>query len=133
MTDQQVPETPGASGTARIWFWWVAAFGLFASAFSWAWYGFAQLEAQPEQGKALAAGTTMAGFAEVVGGVPLVLAHVGGRVLLGGLGWGGYRGRGVVLAFVAVLIASGIGIGLAQWLYDGGLFQLGIDNDVYMP
>jgi hypothetical protein len=65
-----------------------ASLGVIASAIAWVWYGFAHFEAQTEQPKALSAGTTMAGFAEVIGGViPLVLAHLLGLALLLVLGW----------------------------------------------
>lgn len=118
---------------ARIAFWVVAGLGIPTAAITWIWYGLVQFEAQTEQGKALKAGTTMAGFAEVWGGVPLVLAHVVGLVMLVVLGWKGYRARGVALAVVAVLISSVIGIGVAQLLWGGELFQLGINNDTYVP
>lgn len=124
---------PQTSRAARVGFWVVAVLGPLAAAVAWSWYGFAQAEAQSEQGKALAAGTTMAGFGEVFGGVPLVLAHIVGVVALGLLGWMGYRGRGIAFALVAVLIASLIGIGVAQWLYGGQLFELGINNDTWVP
>jgi hypothetical protein len=124
---------PQTSRAARARFWVVAALGPLAASVAWAWYGVAQEEAQSEQGKALAAGTTMAGFGEVFGGVPLVFAHVAGVVALGLLGWMGYRARGIGFAFVAVFIASLIGIGVAQWLYGGELFELGINNDTGVP
>jgi hypothetical protein len=107
--------------------------GIFASAVVWFWYGFAQMEAQTEQGKALAAGTTMAGFAEVTGGVPLVLAHLLGLALPLTLGWKGYRTRGIPLAILAVAVASVIGILFAQLLWQGQLFELGINNDTFIP
>ncbi|MGM1017455.1 MAG: hypothetical protein ACQEW8_07960 [Actinomycetota bacterium] len=118
---------------ARIAFWVVAPFGVLAAAVAWNWYALAQFEAQSEQSKALSAQTTMAGFAEVWGGVPLVLAHIVGLATLLVLGWKGYRDRGIGLAIAAVFIASVAGIGVAQLLWDGQLFQLGIDNDVYVP
>ena len=80
----------GRSGTsqgAREGFGAVASLGIIASVVAWSWYGFAQFEAQTEQGKAIAAGTTMAGFAEVVGGVPLIVAHLLGLAVLSVLGW----------------------------------------------
>ncbi|MBT2486443.1 hypothetical protein J7E28_17240 [Microbacterium sp. ISL-108] len=117
----------------RTAFWVIAAFGIPAAAVAWNWYALAQFEAQSEQSKALSAQTTMAGFAEVWGGVPLVLAHIVGLVTLFVLGWKGYRGRGIALAMGAVVIASVIGIGITQLLWAGELFQLGIDNDVYVP
>jgi hypothetical protein len=133
VTGNPRPAPQQTSSAARVGFWVVAAFGPFAAAVSWSWYGFAQAEAQSEQGKAVSAGTTMAGFAEVLGGVPLVIAYVVGVVVLGLLGWLGYRGRGIALACAAVIVASLIGIGVAQLLYGGELFELGIDNDTWVP
>lgn len=123
---------PSRRGT-RTFFWVLASLGILPAAVAWTWYGFAQFEAQTEQGKAVAAGTTMAGFAELAGGVPLVLAHLLGLVLLMAVGWRGYRSRGLALAIVAVLAASGIGVVVAQILWEGELFQLGIDNVDYIP
>ena len=88
---------------ARIAFWIVASLGVIASAVAWVWYGLAHFEAQTEQPKALSAGTTMAGFAEVIGGVPLVLAHLIGLILLLLLGWWSYGKRGILAAILAVI------------------------------
>lgn len=121
------------SQRARTRFWVIASLGIAAAAIAWFWYGFVQLEAQTEQGKALVAGTTMAGFAEVVGGIPLVFAHLLGLGVLLLLGWRGYRGRGIAFAFLAVLVASGLGVLCAQLLWQGQLFELGINNDTYIP
>jgi Sec-independent protein secretion pathway component TatC len=114
-------------------FWVVASLGVVASAIAWVWYGMAQEEAQSEQSKAVSAGTSMAGFAELVGGVPLVLAHLVGLGVLLILGWRSYRKHGIILAVVAVAIASAIGILCAQLLWAGDLFELGIGNDTYVP
>jgi len=101
---------------------------------AWTWYGMAQFEAQSEQGKALSADTTMAGFAEVFGGIPLAFAHIIGLAVLMPLGWFAYRGRGLAAAVAAVVVASIIGIVIAQLLFAGELFELGIDNyDTYVP
>ncbi|MDN3495822.1 hypothetical protein QL996_07780 [Planococcus sp. APC 4015] len=127
-SSEQFRELSGRPRRGRNDFWVVAALGALASSISWTWYGFAQFEAQSEQGKALSAGTTMAGFAELLGGLPLALAHFVGIATLAVLGWHSYRGRGIVLAIVVVLITSAIGIGVAQVLWAGELFQLGIDT-----
>lgn len=129
MEEQPVSESRGS----RLAFWIVASLGVVASAISWIWYGMAQEEAQSEQSKAVSAGTSMAGFAELLGGIPLVLAHLLGLGLLLIFGWGGYRKRGVILAISAVAVASVIGILCAQLLWAGQLFDLGIDNDTYVP
>lgn len=122
----------GARG-ARSGFWVLASLGVIASAVAWVWYGGAQFEAQTEQPKALSAGTTMAGFAEVVGGVPLVIAHLVGLTLLSVSAWKGYGKRGIAMSILAVVAASGIGIIVAQILWAGDLFQLGIDNNTWIP
>jgi hypothetical protein len=134
VTGQQAGAQARESQGGRTAFWVVAALGPLAAAIAWTWYGFAQFEAQTEQGKAVSAGTTMAGFAEVFGGIPLVLAHIIGLAVLMPLGWFAYRGRGVVGAVAAVVIASIIGIVIAQVLWAGELFELGIDNyNTYVP
>lgn|SRR5690349_24490035 len=114
---------------ARTGFWVVASLGMVAATIAWTWYGGAQFEAQSEQPKALSAGTTMAGFAELFGGAPLVLAHLLGLVLLLLFGWWGYGKRGIAMALVALIVASLIGIVVAQFLFAGDLFELGINND----
>ena len=126
MTQLQVPIT--SSRSARIGFWTVAALGPLGATVAWVWYGFAQFEAQTEQCKALAAGTTEAGFAELFGGIPLILLHLVGLIALVALGWRSYRRRGLAYAAVAFVIASAVGIGIAQLLWAGDLFQLGINN-----
>jgi hypothetical protein len=122
-----------SSHDKRVAFWTVAAVGVFPAVLAWTWYGFAQFEAQTEQPKALSADTTMAGSAEIFGGIPLLLAHAIGLVVLLALGWFAYRGRGLALAVAAVILASLVGIVVAQLLWAGELFQLGIDNDTYVP
>lgn len=113
MDPQALPESKGA----RVAFWVTAGLGAVASPIAWAWYGLAQEEAQSEQGKAVAAGTSMAGSAEVVGGLPRVLAHLIGLGVLLIFGWGGYRRRGMVLAIAVVGVASLIGVLFAQLLW----------------
>ncbi|MFD1339368.1 hypothetical protein [Microbacterium lemovicicum] len=133
MIEQPTSKQARAADGWRVGFWVVAALGIPAAAVAWAWYGLAQFEAQTEQGKAVSAGTTMAGFAEMVGGVPLVLAHLLGLIGLIVLGYKGYGNSGIVFSVTAVLIASGVGIGVAQLLWAGELFQLGITNNTYVP
>ena len=111
----------------------VAALAVPVLAVAWLWYGLAQFEAQTEQGKALAAGTTMAGFGGLFGGVPLVIAHIVGLAALGVLGWKGYGGRGIVYAIVAVLVATGMCVAAAQLVWAGELFQLGTNNNTFVP
>lgn len=119
---------------SRAGFWSVAVLGIPAAAIAWTWYGFAQYEAQSEQGKALSAGTTMAGFGELFGGIPLVLAHGVGLAVLLTLGWFAHGRSGIVLSLVCVAAASVIGMGIAQLLWGGGLFELGIHGyDTAVP
>ncbi len=113
---------------ARRGFSVVASLGAVAAAIAWTWYGIAQFEAQSEQPKALSAGTTMAGFAEFIGGIPLVIAHLFGLVLLLLFGWRGYGKRGIAMALAALVGTSSIGIIVAQILFAGELFELGINN-----
>ncbi|TCL78288.1 MULTISPECIES: hypothetical protein [unclassified Rathayibacter] len=123
------PARPGTSGhRARIGFWTVACLGVPAALFSWCWFGFAMAEAQSEQGKALAAGTTMAGFGEAVGGVPVAVAHVVGLIVLLVLAHRAYRGSALVFAGTAVIVASVIGLGVAQLLFGGAVFHFDPEN-----
>ncbi|MFF2274115.1 hypothetical protein ACFVTX_17705 [Agromyces sp. NPDC058136] len=116
----------GRSASTR--FWVFAAWGILTATGAWLWYGLAQFESQSEQCKALAAGTTMAGFGELTGGIPLVLLHLLGLGALVPLGWRQDRWDGVMRAVIAVLVASVIGIGITQILLGGELFQLGVNN-----
>lgn len=103
-------------------FWaWTGA-GALVMAAAWFWFGLSVSEEASEQGKAEAAGTTMAGFAATVGGVPLVLAHIVGLVLLSVTGWRAWRGAGLVYAALAVAAASLVGFGIGQLFFGGNLF-----------
>jgi len=133
VTAAATAKSDGGSPGTRSAFWILASLGVIASAVAWVWYGFAQYEAQTEEPKARSAGTTMAGFAEAIGGVPLVLAHLIGLILLLVLGWWSYGRRGIALAIVAVIVASAVGIIVAQIIWGGELFHLGIDNDTFIP
>ena len=114
---------------ARTGFWVVAWLGAVAATILWTRYGLAQFEAQTEEPKARSAGTTMAGFGELMGGVPLAFGHLLGLGLLLLFGCGGYGKRGIALALVAFVTASVIGLIVAQVLWGGELFELGINND----
>lgn len=118
---------------ARTGFWVTTMVGIFVVAIAWFWYGFMQFESQTEQGKALAAGTTMAGFAEFFGGVPLVFAHLLMLTVLLVFGCKEYGEQGIVFSIIAVVVASGLGILFAQVVWQGQLFELGIDNDTFVP
>ncbi|MCJ1699794.1 hypothetical protein MT356_08660 [Rathayibacter festucae] len=123
------PARPRTSGhRARFGFWTMACLGVPAALFSWCWFGFAMAEAQSEQGKALAAGTTMAGFGETVGGIPVAVAHVVGLIVLLVLAHRAYRGSALVFACTAVIVASVIGLGGAQLLFGGAVFHFDPEN-----
>lgn len=107
-------------------FWTFAGIGVVVMPVFWCWYGLAQLEAETEQGKALAAGTTMAGTAFWMGGVPLILAHIVGAAMLLPLGWEIWRGRGIAFGALAVAVASAVGIGVGELVFDGQLFEVGL-------
>jgi hypothetical protein len=114
-------------GAAR-WFWTFSAIGVVAMIAAWQVFGVAYEEEMSEQPKALAAGTTMAGTGALLGGVPLVIAHLAGLVALSVIAM---RGRavmwtGIVYAVVATAIASGIGLLVAHVLWGGQLFMMGV-------
>ncbi|QHF26017.1 hypothetical protein GTU73_08500 [Rathayibacter sp. VKM Ac-2804] len=112
----------------------MACLGVPAALFSWCWLGFAMAEAQSEQGKALAAGTTMAGFGEAVGGIPVAVAHVVGLIVLLVLAHRAYPGSALVFAGTAVIVASVIGLGGAQLLFGGAVFHFDPENrQTYVP
>lgn len=72
----------------------------------------------------------MVGFAELIGGVPLVLVHLIGLVLLLLLARWGYGKRGIAFALIALVGDSVIGLLTAQIFWSGELFELGVSNDV---
>ncbi len=109
-------------------FWVFSCIGVLALSVAWCWYGLTQLEAETEQGKALAAGTTMEGFAVTAGGIPLLIAHLIGTAVLLRLGWRFWRLPGLAYGVLAVAGASLIGIGAAQLLFSGELFEVGLQR-----
>lgn len=94
----------------------------------WCWYGLAQLEAETDQGKALAAGTTMEGTAFWMGGLPLLVAHAILAAILLRSGWRAWRARGLWVGVLAVVVASAIGIGVGQIVFGGRLFEVGLHH-----
>ncbi|MEV8338850.1 hypothetical protein [Leucobacter sp. NPDC077196] len=104
---------------ARTAFWTYVGIGVGVMTVAWTWMGFATLEEITEQGKAEAAGTTMAGFAALIGGVPLVVAHLIGLSLLLRAGWRWWRGEGLICGLGATAVVSLIGFGVAQILFGG--------------
>ncbi|RWZ53250.1 hypothetical protein ELQ90_01760 [Labedella phragmitis] len=104
--------------------------GVIVMIVGWNWFGLAHEEEMTEQPKAVSAGSTMAGWGAVVGGVPLVAAHMVGLVLLAIVAVRGRvrRWTGFVYAVLAVALASGVGIAVAQVLWAGELFMMGVDG-----
>lgn len=114
----------------------LSALGVVVAVVSWVWFGMAFEEEMSDQPKAVSAGTTMAGFGFQFGTVPLLVAHSVGLLVLGLTvfprqprtvrAWGH--------AVVSVAVASLIGMLVAQALYGGRLFLMGIDAaDVFVP
>lgn len=117
-------------------FWVLSVLGVVVAVVAWVWFGMAFLEEMTEQPKAVAAGTSMAGFGFEFGTVPLLVAHAVGIVALGltvfprqprtGRAWG--------YALASVAIASLIGMIAAQVLFGGRLFLMGAGAaDVFVP
>jgi len=80
--------------------------------------------------KSLAAGLSGSGLAAIVGGVPLVFVHIVFLVTLLAIGtrYHRRRGRGAVLAVIAVMVASAVGIGVNELLWMGELFTMSAEN-----
>lgn len=119
-------QAPGVTSSERrstpAAFWAWSGAGALVMTAAWFWFGLSISEEASEQGKAEAAGATMSGFAATVGGVPLVLAHIVGLVLLALIGWRAWRGAGLAYAALAVAAASLVGLGVGQLLFGGNLF-----------
>lgn len=117
-------------------FWAFAVTGVIAMIVAWVWFGMAFEEEMSDQPKATAAGTTMADFGASLGVPPLVFAHVVGVVILGLTAFPGRRRTAPVWAgaVASVAVASIIGLLVAEWLYGGRLFLMGVDGDTgYVP
>lgn len=132
-TTQRPTAHVSRASTAKSNFWAYSGLGFAAMIVAWNWYAYAQADAQAEQPRALAANTTMEGFAELIGGVPLALAHLIGLGLLLTFGWRAWRWKGLAFAAAAVLAVSLISIIVTQLVWGGELFELGIDNQTYQP
>ena len=137
MTDTAGADTGAASATgagrsATGWkspgvavsFWALAAIGAPIMIAAWMLLYLASLEEATEQGKALVAGTTMAGTTLMFGVVPLIVAHLLGFAVLGviALNGRGSRRSGILYAVGGVVAASAIGMAVALILTGGQLY-----------
>ncbi|WP_375407652.1 hypothetical protein [uncultured Amnibacterium sp.] len=122
-----LPRSRWTSRAAAVAFWLLAAPGVVVLVAAWVWFGASYLEEMTEQCKALAATTTMEGFGAGFGLLPLLVAHVLGLALLGPIATAGRSSTrsGIVYAVAAVVIASGIGVVVAEVLFEGTLFTMG--------
>lgn len=120
------PRIGWRSDAARAAFWIVAGGGAVLLCAGWFWYGFAFFEEMTEHCKSLAAGSSETGFGLVVGGIPVALVHILVLVslLLIGANYHSRRTVGLVLALVAVTVASALGIAANQLLWTGQLFTM---------
>ena len=124
---------PGWKSTGHaVAFWIPALLGLPVMVCAWFLLPFVSLEEVTEQGKAEAAGTTMAGLTLYFAVIPLIVAHVLGLVILGAIAITGRHPRrsGVLYAVPAVVIASAIGVAVAL-LVSGG--ELIVPPSRYVP
>lgn len=111
------------STRSAVLFWVLAVVGLPIMAGAWLWLSLASLEEATEQPKAVAAGTTMAGTTLLMGGIPLLLTHVLGLIVLGAAAVNGRyrRWTGMIATLVAVAVASAAGIAFVLILNGGQL------------
>jgi len=114
------------SGGGQLAFWLIASIGTIVLCVAWFWYGLSFFEEMTEQGKAVAASSSMAGFGLLVGGIPLVIAHVLVlvRLLVIGAKYHSRRAVGIVFALLAVSVASALGIAVNELLWTGDLFAM---------
>lgn len=112
-------------------FWALAIVGLPVMTGAWLLLPLASLEELTEQGKAVAAGTSMTGTTFSYGVLPLVLAHGVGLVLLCAIGAAGRYDRrsGLLLGIVAVAAASLVGLTVILIIFGGQL----IATSNYVP
>lgn len=95
---------------------------------AWGWFGLAQLESVTEECKAAATGSTMAGFTILIGGVPLLLCHIGVFTALFFVGRPAYRSGATVLSVVILVTASLIAVLIWQATAPGFIFTGGATN-----
>lgn len=118
-TPAPVPVTPSSSSRgALVLFWVLAVAGAAVMFVAWGWMATSWIDEILEEPRARAAGTTVQGTAMVVGGVPLVIAHLLGFTVLvpAARSAGASRGRAFGYAGAAIGVASLIGVLTAQFL-----------------
>lgn len=122
-----LPRSRWTSRIAAVAYWVLAAVGVVVLVVAWVWFGASYFEEMTEQCKALMAMTTMEGFGAGFGLLPLVVAHVVGLAILGPVAIAGRSSTrsGITFAVAAVAVASGIGVVVAEVLFEGDLFTMG--------
>jgi hypothetical protein len=115
-----------ASTEGQTGFWSVATIGAVVLCLAWFWYGLSFFDEMTEQCKAVAASSSMAGTGLLLGGGPLVFAHlvVLLPLLLIGIKYRSPRRMGILVAVAAVLVASALGIVVNELLWTGDLFTM---------
>lgn len=113
---------------ARVAFWVVATLGVALLVAAWGWLGLTQLDSGTEECKAVAAGSSMAGFTILTAGVPLLLCHTGVFAALFLIGRRAYRSSGTVLAIVITVTSSLIAVLIWQAVAPGFIFTGGLTS-----
>ena len=134
--------SPRASEPVRGWrsekagvgFWVLAVIGVPVLCFAWFWYGLAGLEEMTDMESPSGAQTSTL---VSLGAIPVIFIHGVLLLLLIWIGVTFHRrmGVGVLLAFGAVALASGVGIAVNQALTAGCLFAMSAEQmcPVYVP
>ncbi|OAN39773.1 hypothetical protein [Microbacterium sp. H83] len=128
-TDPLPPLSTGVKAVA-----WTASvfFGVIFFAFAWVWCGMSYEEQFSEQGRSVAAESSMEGWGFATGLVPVLVFHALVAIaLLFALRDGGRRGWSASLALTPLVLAalSLPGFITVQLLYGGSMF----DPPVYVP
>lgn len=115
-----------SSDGARLAFWLIAIAGTAVLCLAWFWYGLAFFDEMTEQCKSVAAGSSSAGTGLLLGGLPLVLSYLVILILLllVGAKYHSQRRRGLLIALLAVAVASVISIGVNELVWTGDLFAM---------
>lgn len=111
-------------------FWLVVGSAAIVLCVAWFWYGLSFNEEMTEQCKSLAAGDSEEGIGWLLGGPPLVLAHIVFFVSLLLVGRRNHEQprTGALLGLVALVAASALGIGVNQLVWTGELFTMSAEH-----